>query len=262
MRVWCVANQKGGVGKTTTTVSLGGLLAKAGHRSLLVDMDPHGSMSAYFGHDPDHVEPSVYGLFQQAAGGVAEGEPIHPTAVPGLDLIPASTALVSLDRQFGAREGMGLVLARALARWSGRYDVVLLDCPPMLGILMVNAMAACERVIVPVQTEFLALRGLERLLHTLAMVARARPAPLPYTLVPTLFDRRTRASLDSLQWLQENHEDHLWPGTIPVDTSCREASRAGLPLANFRPSCRAALAYQDLLEHLLATPVETLRRVG
>ncbi len=258
MRVWASANQKGGVGKTTTVACLGGLLAESGRRTLLVDLDPHGSLTGYLGHDPEGGEGGVYALFQAAAegrvGDAAAG--VVATGADGLWLLPARTALATLDRQFGTREGMGLVIARALAGLTARFDFVLIDCPPMLGLLMVNALAACERVLVPVQTEYLALQGLDRMMRTLAMVTRARPQPLPALIVPTLFDRRTRASPESLRRLRARYPQQTWRSVIPVDTRFREATRAGLPPSAAYPQARGVQAYRELLADLLG-PGET-----
>lgn len=252
MKVWTIANQKGGVGKTTTAVTLGGLLSVWGFRTLLVDIDPHGSLTSYFRYDPDAIEESTYSLFQAAA----EKKPIdpatllYPTGTEGLQLLPASVALATLDRQAGRMEGMGLVLKRAFESLSGQFDYVMIDCPPMLGVLMVNALAACDRLVIPVQTEFLALKGLERMLHTLKMVLKSRTTPLPYIIVPTMFDRRTRASVDSLRVLRETYRQHIWNGVIPVDTRFREASRAGLPPPVADPRGKGVEAYTGLLELL------------
>ena len=196
-KIWAVANQKGGVGKTTTAVTLAGQLSAEGERVLLIDLDPHGSLTTYFGQDPDGIELSVYTLFKDRAD--KRGEPRYDqvliqTAFDNLSLLPASTALATLDRQLGAEEGMGLVIARTLQDLGERFDYVFIDCPPMLGVLMVNALAACDQLLIPVQCEFLALKGLERMLHTLKMIARARGQSPAHLIVPTMYDRRTRAS--------------------------------------------------------------------
>ena len=252
MKIWTVANQKGGVGKTTTTVALGGLLAAWGFRTLLVDVDPHGSLTSYFRYDPDALDDSTYSLFQALAEkrDLDPGSVFCDTGTAGLSLMPASVALATLDRQSARLEGMGLVLKNALAKVEGQFDYVLIDCPPLLGVLLINALAACEHLIIPVQTEFLAIKGLERMTHTLKMVLKARKTPLAYTIVPTMYDRRTRASIDSLQVLRQNYRENLWHGIIPVDTKFREASRAGIPPSMFDPKTRGVQAYASLLEEL------------
>lgn len=256
MKVWTIANQKGGVGKTTTTVALGGLLASWGFRTLMIDIDPHGSLTSYFRYDPDSLEDSSYSLFQSIAGGMPL-EPhkvIYKTGIEGLGLIPAAVALATLDRQSGRIEGLGLTLKQAVGLLKEDYDYVLIDCPPILGVLLINALAACDKLLIPVQTDFLAIKGLERMSHTLKMISRARHRPLEYLIIPTLFDRRTRSSKESLNVLQANHGEHLWNGVIPMDTKFKEASRAGLPPTLFAAKSRGAGAYGQLLESLLGIP--------
>ncbi|WP_297526842.1 ParA family protein [Thiohalobacter sp.] len=262
-RIWAVANQKGGVGKTTTAVTLAGQLSAEGHRVLLIDLDPHGSLTTYFRLDPDAIELSVYTLFKDRADRRAfprYDEVLVRTDFERLWLLPASTALATLDRQLGSEDGMGLVISQTLADLDDRFDYVFIDCPPMLGVLMVNALAACQQLLIPVQTEFLALKGLERMLHTLKMIARARGEAVPYLIVPTMFDRRTRASGDALAALRERYPRELWHAVIPVDTRFREASKAGKPLSLWQPASRGAQAYAQLAGDLLGRNVVAFDR--
>lgn len=253
MRIWTVANQKGGVGKTTTAVTLGGLLAQQGKRVLLVDLDPHGSMTSYFGYDPDDIEDSVYTLFQNDGKVDAETSRrvIQPTSLPGLSLLPASTLQATLERKMVGVEGMGLVISRTLAHLWDDFDFAFLDNTPVLGVLLINALAACQHILIPVQTEFLALKGLERMLHTLDMVARSQRHDLSYTIVPTLFDRRTQASLQSFRTLRKDYREHCWRFAIPVDTKFRDASRAGVVPSVLDPLTHGVRGYQHLLDDLL-----------
>jgi len=253
MKVWSIANQKGGVGKTTTTVTLAGVLAQRGSRCLLVDADPHGSLSVYLGNDPDTQQQGLYQLFHEENEfqKARVQQQIIATQFENIDLLPASTAMAALDRQMGTKQGKGLVLGKALECLATDYDFVLIDCPPQLGILMVNALAVCDQLLVPVQTEFLALKGLERMVHTLHMIMQSRNTVLNYTVIPTLYDKRTKASRGALEVLQEQYRDNLWPSVIPVDTQFREASRRGTPLSMLAPKTRGVVAYQSLLSHLL-----------
>jgi chromosome partitioning protein len=267
MQIWTVANQKGGVGKTTTSVTLGGLLAQRGEKTLLIDLDPHGSLSSYFGYNPDTIEESVYSLFHRevAHSHMPLASMLRRTSMPKMDLLPASTALVALDRQIGAQEGMGLVLHDALNEYKSHYQAVIIDCPPTLGVLMVNALAACNQLIIPVQTEFLALHGLERMLKTLEMIMLSNKHALNYTIVPTMFDKRTRASKDCLEQLRKTYTEHLWNECIPVDTQFREASRAGQPLCTLNALARGNQAYSRLLSRLQLvdeTDMDMMRAAG
>ena len=250
MKVWAVANQKGGVGKTTSAVSLAGILTQRGQRVLLLDIDPHGSLTSYFRFNPDALDSSVFSLFQNQV--INPASLIRPTRFENLHLMPATMALATLDRQLGTQSGMGLVLHKAIKNLADEYDYALIDCPPMLGVLMVNAMAACDQLVIPVQTEFLALKGLERMLKTLAMITRSRSVKLPYLIVPTMFDRRTRASTETLRILRSRYSEDLWNSVIPIDTQFREASRIGVPLPLLAPHARGVEAYTRLLDVLIS----------
>lgn len=264
MRVWSIANQKGGVGKTTTTVALGGLAAEQGRRVLLLDLDPHGSLSSYFRQDPDSVQESVFTLFEERKNLSPERvrELILETGCDNLHLMPSATALATLERHSVGQEGMGLVLTKALAQVYDDYDLVLVDTPPLLGVLMINALAAAQRLIMPVQTEFLALKGLERMVHTLEMMSRSRKRPLEYHIVPVMFDRRTQASVSSLLTIRNTYPKTVWPGMIPVDTKFRDASRVGLPPHLFEPESRGVESYRSLYRWLMKREPGVLARGG
>lgn len=257
MQVWTVSNQKGGVGKTTSSVALGGIASQAGQRVLMVDLDPHGSLTSYFRLDPDTQEASVYTLFaeRKTLNVDAVRATLVETAFARLHLLPASTALATLERQ-SIGDGMGLVMSRALALVKNDYDLVLIDCPPQLGVLMVNALAACDELIIPVQTEFLAIKGLERILHTLKMLSRSRKRELSYLIVPTMYDRRTQASVGSLRAIRNGYGGDVWAGKIPVDTKFRDASKAGVPPSIYQPDSRGVEAYRSLY-HWLCNQLKT-----
>ena len=259
MRVWAVANQKGGVGKTTSAVTLGGLLADQGNRVLLLDLDPHGSMTSYFGYDPDSLQKSSFNLFSDEELTIADIDTLLlKTPSDNLTLLPSSMALATVERR-ATSEGMGLKVARALALVWDSYDYVLIDSPPVLGALMINALAASERLLVPVQTEPLALKGLERMIRTISMVTRSLKKELNYLVVPTMFDRRTQASVKSLRTLRNIHTDSIWASMIPVDTRFRDASRAGLTPSQYDPQSRGVTAYKALLKFLLSQQEQRLR---
>lgn len=252
MRVIAVANQKGGVGKTTTSVALAGLLASTGHRVLLLDLDPHGSLSSYFRQDPDAQELSSYTLFQERKSLSASSvmRLVRATEFANLHLIPATTALATIERQAIGQDGMGLVINRALAQVEDSFDYVIIDSPPLLGVLMINALAACSWLVVPVQTEFLALKGLEKMVNTLAMMSRSRKKPINYTIVPVMFDRRTQASVTSLRSIRNTYGDKVWAGHVPVDTRFRDASKQGVPPHLFDPGARGVESYSSLCHWL------------
>ncbi len=254
MKTWASINQKGGVGKTTTVVSLAGHLAQSGERILLVDLDPHGSLTSYLGYNPDDMESGIYSLFSHPTTSPAEiARMLLPTKIKNTYLFAASTALATLDRQIGSQKGAGkgLVVQKAIASVADKFAYGLIDCPPMLGILMINALAACDQLLIPAQTDYLSLNGLERMMHTLEMVQTSLKKKTPYMVVPTMYDQRTRASQDSLKKMKEIYRFNVWGSVIPIDTKFRDASKAGAPLPTLLPYSRGSLAYKKLLNFLL-----------
>lgn len=251
MVVWSIANQKGGVGKTTTTITLAGLLNQRGKRVLMVDTDPHGSLTTYLGYDSDDLPCSLFELFQLPTINKTTVTPfVLKSDIPGLDIIPAHMSLATLDRVMGNRSGMGLVLKRALAALKDEYDYVLIDCPPILGVMMVNALAASTRILIPVQTEFLAMKGLERMMRTLRIMQRNKPSRFDVTIIPTMYDKRTNASLQTLMDLKSTYSDQVWASAVPIDTKFRDASLKRMPPSFVSPNSRGVFAYKTLLNYL------------
>jgi chromosome partitioning protein len=253
MSIWAVCNQKGGVAKTTTVLTMASLLAQRGESVLILDLDPHGSLTTYLGYDPDVIETSIYTLFQQLddtpKGAIFNC--LKKTSHDNILLLPASTAMATLDRQLGAQQGKGLIIRKTLSFLKNRFDHIFIDCPPMLGVLMINALAACDKLLIPVQTEFLSLKGLEHMLHTITMINHSRRFALPYYIVPTMHDESSSAARDCLSQIQREHGQSVWSEAIPVDIGFKEASKLGQTLPEYNPTSPGALAYDRLLSTLL-----------
>ncbi len=222
MQVWAIANQKGGVGKTTTTLMLGRLLAARGMRVLLADLDPHASLTRAFAVPAEPSPPGTLDLFETPPKAVAEV--VRDTPIKGVRLLPAQAGMATLERRSATAPGLGLALGVGLAGAAKDYDFALLDCPPTLGLLMVNALAAADQLVVPTQTEPLGVHGMEGMLKTGLMIERSRKKPLPARILPTLFDRRTRACTETLDHLRSTHPDRTWVQAVPLDTRLRDAA--------------------------------------
>ena len=252
MVIWTVANHKGGVGKTTTAVTLGGLLAQSGQRVILVDTDPQASLSYYFGVDSDELSTSLYNVFI-AGKSVTKEDVLNclcSTKLDSLFILPATMALATLDRKLGTKSGMGLILRQALELISDEFDYVIIDCPPVLGVLMINALAACDRVVIPVQAEFLALKGLDRMMLSMEIMQKSLAKTFAYTIVPTMFDKRLNAATKAYSTLTHTYKEGIWGGLIPVDTRFRDASQAQSTPSVYSPKSRGVFAYAKLLSYL------------
>lgn len=251
MIVWTVANQKGGVGKTTSAVTMAGILAAEGKRVLLLDTDPHASLTACFGYDSDELDHTMLDLFTNndysydtvKASVISTGE-------DNISIIGGSIALATLDKTLN-RDGVGLILKKSLQLLSGDFDVAIIDCPPVLGVMMVNALAASSMIIVPTQTEFLALKGLERMMKTFEILKGTKAEEMNYMIVPTMYDRRTKASNQSLESIRQSYGANVWNGVIPIDTRFRDASERHRPASMLYPHSRGVEAYRMLTSELL-----------
>lgn len=259
MKIWAVANQKGGVGKTTTTITLASILARRGGRVLVVDLDPHGSLTSYLGMDPADSSYGVYKAFSEKQHEIREN--IRATNIDGINIYKSSLMLATIDRSIGGNPGKGLVLKRALSTVAESYDYVLIDCPPILGVLMINALAACDFLIIPSQAEHLSLNGLQRMVETLAMVNKSININLDYLIVPTMFDRRTKISFSSLEVMNNTYSDHIWRNYIPVDTKLRDASRTGVSVLDIAENTRSSVAYKQLTNDIIVRCKNTYQNV-
>lgn len=252
MQVWTVANQKGGVGKTTSAVTLGGFGATEGKRVLLVDLDPQGSMSAYFGLEPKAMDASSANLLAEESQ--INRKSITDTVVDlpyeNLSIIPASPSLITLERTSQNRRGFGLTMGQSLSLLEDDFDLIIIDCPPSLGVLMINAVVASTRLIIPVQAEFLSLKGFGRMQSTVDMVQRSLETTIDRVVVPTMVDRRTQACQHTVRSLRNEFPVDLWPGQIPTDTKLRDASRLGVPANLYQPQAKGVSAYGSLFRYL------------
>jgi chromosome partitioning protein len=246
--VYAIANQKGGVGKTTTAVNVAACIAEAGHRTLLVDVDPQGNATTGLG-----VVRESPGLYDVLAGELSARDAVRPTAVQNLSLLASTPdlagATVELPREAGS-EGR---LREALAGVREDFAFLLLDCPPSLGPLTVNALVAADRVIVPVQTEYFALEGLAGLLDTLSLIQRElNPRLTVAGMLLTMHDARTKLAQDVEREVREHFPSLVFETVIPRNVRLGEAPSYGLPVIHHDPHCAGADAYFSLAKEVAA----------
>ena len=245
--VLAVANQKGGVAKTTTVASLGAALAAEGKRVLLVDLDPQGCLTFSLGHDPDKLPVSVHEVLL----GEVEPDVALVETAEGMTLLPANIDLAGAEAMLLMRAGREYALKRALAKVSDRFDVILLDCPPSLGVLTLNGLTAAGEVIVPLQCETLAHRGVGQFLRTVADVQQiTNPELTLLGALPTLYDSRTTHSRDVLLDVADRYNLPVLAPPIPRTVRFAEATASGTSVLAGRKN-KGALAYRELAASLL-----------
>lgn len=245
--IYAVANQKGGVGKTTTAVNVAACIAEAGYKTLLVDVDPQANATVALGGDKK-AHPSTYDCLMN---GDSATDAVRPTNVERLSIIPSGVDLAGATAELPREQEYESRLKRALDSVCGEYAFTLLDCPPSLGPLTVNALVAADRLIVPVQTEYLALEGMAQLMDTVSLIKRElNPGLKVAGLLLTMHDGRTRLARDVEQDMREHFPELLFRTVIPRNVRLGEAPSYGKPVIHHDPHCAGSDAYFELAKEV------------
>lgn len=247
-KIIAVSNQKGGVGKTTTAVNLSACLAEAGKRVLLVDCDPQGNASSGLGK-PGGEGKSIY---QVLIDELDPAQAIVESCCPGLFLLPASIELAGAEIELVGLPGRESMLKKALAGVSQGYDYVLIDCPPSLGLLTLNAMTAAHSVLVPIQCEYYALEGVGQLMNTLNLVRRRmNPGLQVEGVLLTMLDGRTNLGIQVVQEVKKHFKDRVFSTIVPRNVRLGEAPSHGLPIHMYDARCPGTVAYRELAQEVI-----------
>jgi len=243
-RIYAIAQQKGGVGKTTTVINLGAALADCNQRVLLVDLDPQGALTAGLGENPPAISQTIYDVLRNS--GLSIRAIIRRSGM-GMDLAPANIDLAAAEIELTSEPGRERILAEKLSAVAGEYDFVLIDCPPSLGLLTLNALTAATDVLIPVQTQYFALRGLDLLFTTIQKVkARINPDLRIRGIVPTMVDGRTIHTREVLEELRNTYGQQVCKTLIPQTIKIADAQVAAQSIHRFAPASPASEAYKEL----------------
>ena len=248
-RIIAVATQKGGVGKTTTSINLAACLAEKGKKVLAVDMDPQGNLTSGLGVDKDSVEKSIYELI---IGEVDIKEVINKEVLENLDIIPTSIDLSAAEIELIGVDDKEYILRNAIDQVKDQYDFVIIDCPPSLSMLTINAMTTADSVIVPIQCEYYALEGLSQLIHTVELVKDRLNSKLEIEgVVFTMYDARTNLSLQVVENVKDNLQQNIYKTIIPRNIRLAEAPSYGLPINKYDPKSTGAESYMRLADEVI-----------
>ena len=248
-RVIAVANQKGGVGKTTTAINLSACLAEKGQKVLAIDMDPQGNMTSGLGIDKDEVEKNIYDLMIGQAG---VDEVLQKEAIENLDVIPTSIDLSAAEIELIGVDDKEFIIRNAVQPIKDDYDYIIIDCPPSLSMLTINAMTTADSVLVPIQCEYYALEGLSQLIHTVELVKeRLNPVLEMEGVVFTMYDARTNLSLQVVENVKDNLKQNIYKTIIPRNIRLAEAPSHGLPINIYDTKSSGAESYRLLAQEVM-----------
>jgi len=249
-KAYVFVNQKGGVGKTTSAVNLGAYLAAAGKTVLLVDFDSQANLTSSVGLDKNAAKPGVYELISGAA---ALEQVIRGTSVPGLSVIPSGIDLSGAAVELVEQENRDLFLRKVLAPARGSYDFIFIDCPPSLGVLTLNGLAAADSVLIPMQCEYFAMEGLSLLLQTISRIQKGLNKELRIGgIFFTMYDQRTRLAQDVVREVSAYFREKVFETIIPRNVRISEAPSHGIPISQYDPASSGGKAYQSLAEEVLS----------
>lgn len=259
MRIIAVINQKGGCGKTTTAINLGACLAGLSRRVLVVDLDPQAHATLGFGVDQGEFRLSSYDLLMEGRDGLLSSDMII-SLNERLDLIPSDVMLSAAEPVLLQRDGREHVLESVLAPLDGRYDFVVLDCPPNIGVLTFNALYACTEAIIPMESGLFALHGLAKLLETIEVVNGNREVPIEVHALATMFDRRTRIAHESLEELRKHMRGRVFRTVVNFNVKLKEASGYGMHILEYDPDSQGAKDYLALAREVLSARPSARKR--
>ncbi len=250
-KIICIANQKGGVGKTTTAINLSASLAAAERKTLLIDCDPQGNAGSGLGLDKAQILEK--NLYRALIGEIPLGDTVFATVLPKLDVIPSNQDLIGVELEFVPLEDREKKLKKLLADMDPSYEFVLIDCPPSLGLLTINSLVAADKLIIPLQCEYFAMEGLGYLLNTVRMVkARLNPALSLSGILLTMFDSRNNLSHMVAEDVKKHFGEKVFNTIIPRNVRLSESPSHGLPILLYDIKSRGAMGYLELAKEILA----------